>query len=139
MMNQAIQNQLVGIMQNLQQNCQSAIKLHAVILAPTSGQSGYHFMVPKSSGKQLIAWGAVLNYSRKFGINNPCVRISLDASLLNKKDPVYIKHYNPDGMYGRGGEVQLAVCKIGSSDYKLAERALIEAARNLLSGTRYNW
>jgi hypothetical protein len=141
-MSQVLQNQLVGIMQKLAADCQSAIAPRQVKFTQTPGQSEYHFLVPNPSRKQLIAWG---NYrtrrSSKYGKNQPCAIVAADACLLNYKDPVYIKYYIPKAQWSQPnrGEVHIAVCQIGDSDYALALRVLTEAARNLLFGIRYPW
>lgn len=137
-----IEGQLIAILQQLSQVCQSTMVPHQVRFGPTPKRSGYNFLVPNPSRKQLISWG---NYrtrgSRKYGKNRPCAIVYVDASLLNNNDPVYIRYYAFNAQYGRPnrGQVEIAICQIGDSDYALALRALTEAARNLLSGTRYNW
>lgn len=138
---QSIFNHLYEILADLSAGCQSAIKPHQVILELTEKEPKYHFRVPNSSRKQIIAWGSLrLSQSGKFGKDEPCVIVSVDAILLDDTEAIYIKHYHPDAHYGRDvGEVQVAVCQVGGNDYKLALKALTEASLNLISGKRYKW
>ena len=139
-MSQTVRAYLDSVLEKLAQECDQAIGQQVEVKA-TSGGSGYRFVVPNASGKENIAWGACrTRHSRVRGKHRPCAIVYLDACLLCYKDPDYIKYYC-DGQYGQRdrGQVEIAICQIGDADYSLALRALIEAARNLLSGTRYAW
>ena len=141
-MSQSIFNDLYKILVDISANCESAIKPLQCVLEATG--SKYHFRVPNSSKKQIIGWGNLrLSHSTKFGKNEPCVIIGVDAVLLNDKSPDYQAHYYKNAKFRNDddaiGLVQVPVCQIGGNDYKLALQTLIEASLNLVSGKRYIW
>lgn len=140
-MTQSMFNQLYPILVDLSADCQHSIEPNQVILELTKEGSRYHFRVPNSSRKQIIGFGNFrLSRSDKFNKNQPCAIVSISAVLLNDQDPQYIKNHHSNASYGRPhGEVAVAVCQVGDNDYKLALKALIEAANNLLSGKTYKW
>lgn len=139
-MNQAIRHRLVGILDSLARSWQNAVAPCNARFELTPRQYGYRYVVPDRPGKQGIAFADYfVRCSPTHNKNEPCAIIAVDASLLNDKDAAYKLSYFPKANWGNTGEVHIAVCRIGDSDYRLALRALVEATRSLLSGTRYTW
>ena len=138
---QPIFNHLYEILVDVSVDCQNVIKPNNMILESTEKGSLFHFKVPNSSRKQIIAWGNIkISQSRRLGKDEPCVVVSIDAVLLDDTNTIYKKNYYPNAHYGRDvGEVKFAISQVGSSDYKLAVKALIEASSNLISGETYGW
>lgn len=133
--------QLYRILERLAADCEQTITTKKVVLELAREGSKYHFKIPNPSRKQVIAWSNLrVSRSPKFNKDEPCVIVGVDASLLNDKDSVYIKHYQVNANYGRRiGLVQVAVSDTDSQEYKLVLKALIEAANNIFTGKRYQW
>ena len=140
-MNKATPSYLESILRKLAQECQQAIGAR-VDFDRTPGKSEYHFVIPDSSPKKRIAGGGYnVRHSRRHDKQQPCAIVAVDACLLDDTDTEYIGRYFCKANRGgdNRGEVHVATCRIGDSDYVVARTALIEAATNLLSGKRYPW
>ena len=140
-MNQAIRADLENILRRLAEEWQHAIGVPVKYTATPEGAE-HRFMVPDALGKKRIGGGrCYVRRSLSHGKDRPCAIVGVDASLLNDTNHAYVGRYKERAHWGQSsrGEVHIAVCRIGDSDFQLALTALVEAARNLLSGTRYNW
>jgi hypothetical protein len=128
---------LWGILNDLSVDCQKAIKPESCVLENTPQSSAFHFRVPNRSRRKIIAWGHLRPSScRRLGANTSCATIGIYAGLLDINQPEFQDHYFPKASWGANGkgEIQFAIQEIGDSNYKLALKALTQAAKNVLAG-----
>lgn len=140
-MNQTVRHSLEHILEKLAQECEGQMGRPVKCELTPKGRE-WSFMIPNSSRKQRIAGGGVNSrHSLSHGKDRPCAIVAVQASLLNHTHSAYVVRYIADTQWGRQGrgEVHIAVCRIGDSDYGLALKSLTEAATNLLVGRRFPW
>lgn len=124
---------LIFILVSLAADCEKQIQPYRCILEPTKKEHGFHYKVPNSTRRQVIAWGNPLPTGSKEDIaGRPCVKVGVYGGLLKSNDPTISKYWNPKGYWGNEGEAQAAIYEINDDGYRAMSYALIMAAKELI-------